>query len=307
MKIAIVGSGAIGSLFGSILTRNGMDVILVDIWAEHVKSMMASGLIVVDEVGEETVKVQATVNIKDAGTPDLIIMSVKAYDTEQAARDCLKIIGPNTIVMTVQNGIGNADKIGSNLGRERVVAGTTSFGSTVLGPGKIQINGKGEISIGELDGKETPRLHNLVDTLIAGGIVTHIVLGGVNSLIWTKLVVNVGINALTAITMLRNGELLEYPETSRLLALAVEETQAVAQAQGIKFNVEDPLKHVIEIARATYNNKSSMRQDIERGAKTEIDFINGAIVDEGKRLGIPTPINEVLTLLIKTIEKRGHV
>lgn len=304
MKIAIVGAGAIGGLFGSILSKNGMNVTLVDIWAEHVRVMQASGLTVVDGKEEETVKVKATTNIEDVGTPDLIILSVKSYDTEQAARDCLRIIGPESLIMTVQNGVGNVAKISEVLGRDRVIAGTTSFGSTMLGPGRIQPNGKGKINIGELDGRKTPRLHNVVNTLIKGGIDTEIVLGGVDNLIWTKLVVNVGINALTSITELRNGELLEYQETKLLQALVVEETKAVAQAQGIRFNVEDPLQHVMEIARDTYNNKSSMLQDIERGAKTEIDFINGAIVTEGKKRDIPTPVNEVLTLLVKTIEKR---
>lgn len=307
MKIVVVGSGAIGGLFGSIMTKNGQDPLLVDIWAEHVEVMQKSGLTVVGLDGkEEVVKVRATVNIEDADTPDLILMSVKSYDTEQAARDCLKIVGPKTIVMTVQNGVGNVDKIGEVLGYDRVIAGTTTFGSTILGPGKIKPSGIGEITLGEQDGKITPRLQGLVDTLTKSGFVMH-TSDGVDSLIWSKLVVNVGINAITAITMVLNGELLDYEETKHLQALAVAESEAVAKAKGIKFLFDDMIKHVMDVSRSTGTNKSSMRQDIERGKKTEIDFINGAIVTEGSKLGIPTPVNEVLTLLVRTIEKRGNV
>lgn len=307
MKIAVVGAGAIGGLFGSILTKGGLDVTLVDIWEESVKVMQSTGLTVVDQAGkEEVVKVKATTKIDEAGTPDLIMIAVKSYDTAQAARDCLKIVGADTMVFTVQNGVGNVDTIGDILGRNRIVAGTTSFGCTRLGPGKIKPSGIGEITIGELDGKITPRLQNLVDTFIKAGIEMH-TSQNVDSLIWSKLVVNVGINALTAITMLKNGELLDYEETRSLQEAVVKEATAVAAAKNIKFLVDDPLAWVQEVASNTRDNKSSMRQDVERGSKTEVDFINGTIVREGLKLGIPTPVNDTLTKLVKTIEQRGKI
>ena len=304
MKIAIVGSGAVGSLFGSILHKNGQDVTLVDIWEEHVRAIQSSGLSVVRQNEEEVVKVKAARKIEEAGRPDLIIMAVKSYDTEQASRDCQRIVGPDTMVLTVQNGVGNVDMIGDILGRKRILAGTTAFGSTVIGPGKIRATETGSITIGELDGSLTPRLQNVIDTFTKAGITMQIS-QEVDSLIWTKLMVNVGINALTAITKMTNGQLLDYEETKSLQAMAVNEGIAVAEAKGIGFLVEDPLKHVIDIALSTRDNKSSMRQDIERGAKTEIDFINGAIVTEGQKAGVSTPVNETLTKLIKVIEKRG--
>ena len=307
MKIAVVGAGAIGGLFGSILTKGGLDVTWVDIWEESVKVMQSTGLTVVGQAGkEEVVKVKATTKIDEVGTPDLIMIAVKSYDTAQAARDCLKIVGADTMVFTVQNGVGNVDTIGDILGRNRIVAGTTSFGCTRLGPGKIKPSGIGEITIGELDGKITPRLQNLVDTFIKAGIEMH-TSQNVDSLIWSKLVVNVGINALTAITMLKNGELLDYEETRSLQEAVVKEATAVAAAKNIKFLVDDPLAWVQEVARNTRDNKSSMRQDVERGSKTEVDFINGTIVREGLKLGIPTPVNDTLTKLVKTIEQRGKI
>ncbi|HWR06143.1 2-dehydropantoate 2-reductase [Sporomusa sp.] len=306
MQIAVVGSGAIGGLFGSFLHKSGEDVTFVDINAEHVVEMQSSGLTVTRQSGDEVLKVKAVTNIEEAGTPDLILFAVKSYDNEQAARDCLKIVGQDTIVLTVQNGVGNIEAIETVLGRNRILAGTTAFGCTVLGPGRIKPSETGSISIGELDGTTTPRLQKVVDTFIKAGVEMH-VSQGVDSLIWTKLLVNVGINALAAITMLTNGQLLEYEETESLQAAVVEEGAAVAKAKGITFMVDDILEHVRGVSRSTYDNKASMRQDIERGAKTEVLAINGAIVAEGKRLGIPTPVNETLTKLVKTIEKRGKI
>lgn len=306
MKIAIVGSGAIGGLFGSFLHKSGEDVTFVDIWEDHVKTIQSSGLTIVRRDGDEVLKVKATTDIKEAGTPDLIIMAVKSYDNGQASRDCQRIVGPDTVVLTVQNGVGNVDTIGAVLGRNRIIAGTCAFGCTVLGPGKIKPSPTGSLSIGELDGSITPRLKKVVETFTKAGVEMHIS-QGVDSLIWTKLMVNVGINALTAITMLTNGQLLDYEETKTLQDRVVHEGAAVAKAKGIAFMAEDILEHVRDIARSTYDNKSSMRQDIERGAKTEVESINGAIVKEGRQVGIPTPVNETLTLLVKAIEKRGKI
>lgn len=306
MKIVVVGAGAIGGLFGSFLHKSGEEVTLVDIWEEHVKTIQSTGLKIIRQSGAEIFNIKSTTKIEDCGTPDLIIMAVKSYDTEKASRDCLPIVGSDTMVLTVQNGVGNIDIIGEVLGRNRILAGTTAFGSTILGPGEIRPSETGAITIGELDGSITPRLQQVVDTFTKAGIEMH-VSQNVDSLTWTKLMVNVGINALTAITMLSNGQLLDHDETKQLQNMVVNEGVAVAEAKGIKFLYEDPLQHVRDVALSTYGNKSSMRQDIERGAKTEVDFINGTIVREGSKLGVATPVNEVLTLLIKTIEKRGAV
>ena len=303
MKIVVVGAGAIGGLFGSFLHKNGEDVTLVDIWEEHVKTIQSTGLKIIRQSGDALFDMKVTTKIEEVGTPDLIIMAVKSYDTEKASRDCLSIVGPDTMVLTVQNGVGNIDIIGEVLGRNRILAGTTAFGSTILGPGEIRPSETGSITIGELDGTITPRLQQVVETFSGAGIEMH-VSQNVDSLTWTKLMVNVGINALTAITMLSNGQLLDHEETKKLQDMVVNEGIAVAEAKGIKFLYEDPLQHVRDVALSTYGNKSSMRQDVERGAKTEVDFINGTIVREGKKLGVATPVNEVLTLLIKTIEKR---
>lgn len=304
MKIAVVGAGAIGGLFGSFLHKSGEDVVFVDTNNEYVAVMQSIGLTVVRPDGDEVLKVKAAGSIEAAGKPDLVLFAVKSYATEQAARDCLKIIGPDTVILTVQNGLGNVETIGRILGRQRILAGTTAFGCAVLGPGRIKPTATGSVSIGELDGSLTARLQNVVSVFAKAGVEVH-VSRNVDSLIWTKLLVNAGINALAAITRLTNGQLLEYEETESLQAAAVQEGVAVARAKGIQFMVDDILEHVRAIARSTYGNISSMRQDLERGAKTEVLAINGAIVEEGKKLGIPAPVNDTLTKLVKAIEKRG--
>lgn len=304
MQIAVVGSGAIGGLFGALLHKSGEEVTFVDINTEHIAAMQANGLTIVRQGGVEVLPVRAVNRIEDAGTPALVLFAVKAYDNEQAARDCLKIIGQDTIILTVQNGVGNVETIAAILGANRILAGTTAFGCTVVGPGIIKPSPTGSISIGELNGTLTPRLQQVVDTFAKAGVEMH-VSRNVDSLIWTKLLVNVGINALAAITMLTNGQLLEYEETERLQAAVVQEGAAVAKAKGITFMVADILEHVRAICRSTYDNKASMRQDVERGLRTEVLAINGAIVAEGAKLGISTPVNETLTNLVRAIEKRG--
>ncbi len=304
MKIAVVGSGAIGGLLGSLLHNSGEDVVLVDVWQEHIQAIRSSGLTVAGSDGDQVFRMKATAVVSEAGTPDLIIFAVKSYDNQVAANDCLKIAGPETIVLTVQNGVGNVDIIGEILGRERIIAGTCAFGSTVLAPGKIRPTPAGSLSIGELDGRVTPRLQNVVEMFVRAGVEMH-VSREVDSLIWTKLMVNVGINALAAITRLTNGQLVELEELRNVQEAAVGEGIAVARAKGIPFMVDDILEHVRRIARATYHNKASMLQDIERGARTEVLAINGAVVAEGQKQGIPTPVNETLTNLVLALEKRS--
>lgn len=305
MKIAVVGSGAIGGLLGSLLMQSGEEVTFVDVWEEHVRTMQTSGLTVVGPNGDQVHSVRATTAVTDAGTPDLIVFAVKTYDNEVAARDCLKIVGPDTVVLTVQNGVGNIETIGDILGFHRMIAGTCAFGSTLVEPGRIKPTPTGSLSFGELDGRTTPRLTKIADVFVRAGVETH-VCSNVDSLIWTKLMANVGINALAAITKLTNGELLEYPETLSLQAAAVAEGAAVAKAKGISFLAEDILEYVRGVARATHGNKASMLQDVERGVRTEVLAINGAIVAEGRKLGVPTPVNETLTGLVLTLEKKGN-
>jgi 2-dehydropantoate 2-reductase len=186
------------------------------------------------------------------------------------------------------------------------VAGTTGHGATLLGPGHIRHAGVGDTVIGELDSASNGGAGGRIEALAAlfnEAKLTARVSANVVGLIWTKLIVNIGINALTAVTGLRNGRLAELPETMELMKAAVGEACAVAEAKGIRLEAEDPLEHTVQIARRTAANRSSMLQDVTAKRATEVSVINGAIVEEGKKLGIPTPVNAVLTNLVLTRQK----
>ncbi|SDF30038.1 ketopantoate reductase family protein [Sporomusa acidovorans] len=302
MKVTIVGTGAIGSIFGTVLTNSGQDVTFVEVKEEYIKAIKENGLHIDYGQGEKILHVKITDNIEEGGVPDLIIMAVKAYDNVQAAKDCLTVMGPNTLILTMQNGVGNIETISEIVGKKQVLAGTTTFGSTVVKPGYVK-SAIGEIHIGEIDGGITERVKKMAEDLKNGGFTVE-TSSNVTSLIWTKLLVNVGINAIGALTLRRNGEIPEFAPAAAVQKMLVDEGAAVAKALGIKFDVADIHEYVKKVCYGTAQNKASMYQDIERGSITEIQAINGAIVREGKKIGIPTPANEVITNLIVTRQGR---
>ncbi len=302
MKIAIIGAGAMGSLFGGRLALAGEEVWLLDVWEEHVRTIGKKGLVIATVAEDLVARPMATTEPEDIGTADLVIIFVKSSATRTAAETAAGLLGPETAVLTLQNGYGNAEAIAEVVGAGRVIAGTTAQGATLLGPGRIMHGGSGDTHIGELRGGKTDRLEKVAACLTRAGIPT-VGDDNVAALIWGKLVVNVGINALSAITGLKNGALADHEETRQVLALAVEEAVRVADAAGIRLPYENAVEKVLSVAVATAQNRSSMLQDLSGGRRTEIDAINGALVREGERVGVATPVNRVLTLLIKALEK----
>ncbi|MGI6789758.1 2-dehydropantoate 2-reductase [Aminobacterium sp. EBM-42] len=303
MKIAVLGSGAMGCLYGGKLAEAGYDVTLIDVWKDHIDAINNRGLHIEGIEGERTVRsIRAVSSAEEAGPCDLLIVFVKATLTAQAVESARGIIGERTSILTLQNGLGNVEKISAVVEEEKVIAGVTGHGSTLLGPGKIRHAGQGVTVIGELNGAVDERLRCIGAVLEKGGFDVKLS-QNVMGLIWGKLLVNIGINALTAITGLKNGRLVDFSETDELLRSAVEEAVAVAKGKGVILEGEDPVEHARNVARLTATNRSSMLQDVSNKRKTEIDVINGAIVQEGKRLGIPTPVNKVLYNLVSVKEK----
>ena len=304
MKIAIIGAGAMGCLYGAKLSESlENEVILIDIWKEHIESINENGLIM-EENGKTLHynRLKGTLDAAEAGIYDLAVIFVKSTSTSAGVRSNRAVFGPDTIALTLQNGLGNIEIISKEIGAQNVIGGTTAHGATILGPGRIFHAGSGKTTIGELNGMSTNRIKNIADVLIKAGLDTEIS-NNVLGLIWDKLLANVGINALTGITGLYNGELLDYPEIEILLEAAVQEADSVAAAKGIKLGCLDPVGHAKYICKATAANKSSMLQDILNKKQTEIDMINGMIVQEGASLGISTPVNMTLTNLIRFIQK----
>ena len=303
MKIVMLGAGAMGSLFGAMLSRCGKgDVWLLDIWEDHITQVKTHGLVVESEQEETVFKVKATTNPEEVGVADLIIVFVMAYLTREAVESNLSMVGPETVLVSLQNGLGNIEAIESVVGGAHVVGGVTAQGSTMVGPGRVRHGGKGPTYVGETSGKSTPEVKLVASLLGESGIPTE-VSDDIEGLIWEKLIVNVGINAVAAIAGVKNGELLKRDETRALMTMAVEEAERVARKKGVPVE-ENLVARVFEVCHATARNRCSMGQDVDNGRRTEIDFINGAIVREGTALGIPTPVNTILTYLVKTVEAK---
>ncbi|MCE5335138.1 MAG: ketopantoate reductase family protein, partial [Desulfobacteraceae bacterium] len=195
---------------------------------------------------------------------------------------------------------GNWERIAEITGKASVLAGSTAQGATFLGPGRIRHGGNGPTYIGEPGGPASERVQRIVALFRAAGLVTE-PSDNVERLIWEKLLINTGINAITGLTGIRNGVIAEMAEASGLCASAVEEALKVAHAKGFEISPE-MVDRVIAVAKATGRNRSSMGQDVDKKKKTEIDAINGAIVAYGKELGIPTPVNRTLASLVKVLE-----
>ncbi len=305
MKIAIVGAGAMGCLYGAKLSAVPTnEVYLIDVWKDHIDAVNENGLLMEENGAEKTYRaVRGVTDAAQAGVCDLAIVFVKSTLTGVAMKSNKAVFGPDTVALTLQNGLGNIDLIRGEIGDDNVIAGTTAHGATMLGPGKMRHAGSGKTILGELSGIKTDRIERIADLLRAAELETDIS-DNVMGLVWDKLLVNVGINALTGITRLHNGELLNHPEIEVILEAAVSEAHAVSKAKGIKLSYEDPVGHTKAVCAATAANKSSMLQDILNHKQTEIDMINGAIVREGAQTGIGTPVNSVLTNLIKFIQKQ---
>jgi 2-dehydropantoate 2-reductase len=305
MKIAVIGAGAMGCLYGGKLSAiESNQVYLLDVWKEHVDTINEKGLWM-EEKGERLhyPRVKASLDPKEVGPVDLAIVFVKSTMTEKAVMESSALFGPATWILTLQNGLGNIEKIGEIAGLDNVLGGTTAHGAYMKGPGEICHAGFGKTIIGEINGEETPRIRELHELLGNADLETEIsrnILG----LIWDKLIVNVGINPLTAITSLTNGELLQHPELLNIMERAVAEAVSVAEAKGIRLSYDDPFAHVKQVCHGTSANKSSMLQDILNHRKTEIDRINGAVWLEGDSSKVETPVNQVLTELVRYLEKR---
>ena len=305
MKTVIIGAGAMGSLFGGLLTRSREEVWLVDTWKDHIDVLRSKG-ISIEERGEiQTVRVNATTDVTSVGKADLVLFFVKTYHAEKATSDAVVLQKDDTVFLTLQNGLGNEEAICKGVDRKNVMLGVTNHGATLLGPGHIRHAGWGKTTIGELDGKVTDRITRLAKVFTKGGIETE-VSSKIHHLIWNKLFVNVGINAVAALTGLKNGRLLDYPETLRLMEALVSEAVAVARKKGIPIE-GNPIETVKAVAEATRENRCSMGQDLDHRRKTEIDVINGAVVREAERLGVAVPYNQMITDLIKVIEQNFQI
>jgi 2-dehydropantoate 2-reductase len=310
MKIGIVGAGAMGGLFGGMLTKAGQDIWLIDNHKERAEKINREGLIIEastallhKEPKQETIKIKATTDPRQVGLCDLVILFVKAYDTEEATRNSLPLTGSKTVWLTLQNGLGNIEKMRKILGEAAVIGGITYQGATVLEMGRIRHAGYGKTEIGEIGGKKSERIKCISDIFNQAGIDTEIS-DNIEGVLWGKLLINAAINPLTAIAKVRNDQLLKSPYLREIMKLIVKEAMQVLLKKGIRLPYQSVFEKVEESCQASRDNISSMLQDILRKSRTEIDFINGVIVSEAEKIGIPTPLNRVIWNLVRFLEGR---
>ena len=296
MKIAVLGAGAMGSLYGGYLSRKN-DVCLVDVWREHVDAINARGLDI-DEAGGSITHVspRAVTSAQDAGEAGLVIVFVKSINTAEALESAAALIGSETIVLTLQNGYGNGDDIARFVPRERVVVGTTSHGCTMRGPGHIFHAGSGPTHVGAL-GRDQSAARTVAAVLSESGFETDCS-GKVMELVWGKLFVNIAINAVTALLDVPNGFVQSDGHARECAALLVREAVEVANASGMSFDADAEIENALAVAVNTGGNCSSMRADVLARRRTEIGRINGAVVKKAGELGLDAPYNRMVSLLI---------
>ncbi|MCJ7698322.1 MAG: 2-dehydropantoate 2-reductase [Thermoplasmata archaeon] len=298
MKIVIVGAGAIGSLFGALLAKNNT-VVLVG-RAPHITAIQHNGL----NINGKThlhVKLSAVESVKDISiSPNLILLTVKSYDTETAIKQTLPLIRDETVVVSLQNGLDNIEKIEHIVDKDRIFAGVTTHGAIFSNPGVIRHTGKGKTILGELDGTRSKRLENIVRLFNEAGIETQ-VSDDVVKEIWAKAIINSSINPLTAFFNCKNGYLLENPLLKKIVETISEESTNIAQAEGIKLTAPDMIQRTKEVIEDTASNYSSMLQSVQQRKKTEIDSINGKLVTIGKQHRIDTPLNKILVELVTSL------
>lgn len=293
-----MGAGAIGSLFGGLLAEGGNDVTLIA-RESHVRTIKQNGLIIDGVSGKHVVDVKAVTKPTHLkATFDLILLTVKAYDTRQAVTEAQTLLGNNSVLLCLQNGLGMEEIASEIIGRDRILRGVTTNGALLKEPSLVIYTGKGETTIGEL--KVTGRAQRVAEAFSKAGLPTRVT-NNIEGTVWTKILINAGINPFGALTGMKNGELIIIPELKELMVETVIEGRNVAKKIDAKLE-GDPVSLMIKTAEMTAQNKNSMLQDIEKGKRTEIDFINGAISNLGKRKGVLTPLNTLLTHLVKGLE-----
>ncbi len=286
MKVVLFGAGAMSCLFASRLAGVA-DVVLVDGWVEGIEAIREKGILLEDGAGSRTIHVRADYPGEHIVPAELAIVLVKAWQTREVADWLASYLSPGGLAISLQNGLGNVEALGA-----RAFPGTTAEGATLLGPGHVRTGGSGPTHV------VAPGW--AVDLLRSAGFECDACSPEeAEGLLWGKLAVSCGINALTAILRVPNGELLKRPDAAELMILAAEECAAAARAKGIVLPFLNTAERVKEVAQRTAGNRSSMLQDVLRGAPTECDAINGAVVEEAMRQATPVPVNSVLWKLVK--------
>ncbi len=308
-KIAIMGAGAIGSVIGGMLARKGHKVTLVG-RKPHIEEIRKNGLHISGIWGDFPVRDINAVTELPHEHQDLIFLTVKSFDTARAATEAMPMVGPGTVIVPVQNGLGNIETVVGTFGKENIIGGTAIFGAVLLEPGNVRVTViASETLVGELDGSLTSRVKDIAGMLDSAGIPTK-ASDNIRRDIWYKALYNIALNPLSSIFGVSYGEIADNPHTRWLVKQMTTEAFQVARASGqsLGINTTDEYLEILwnQKLPPTRDHKSSMLQDILRGKRTEIDHINGAIIKLGAEYGIETPFNSAVVSMVKAKESLGH-
>jgi len=307
MKIAIVGTGAMGSVYAALLASAGHEVWAIDSWTAHVDAMRERGLRLEGASGDRVVKLNATTDPREAGPCDLVIVATKAMHVEQAAESARPLLRNDTVVLSIQNGLGGPDTAARVLGRERVMVGVVGgFGASMKGAGHAHHNGWELVRLGEFAGPVTPRLEKVAEVWRSGGFKVKC-FDDIDQLIWEKLICNVCFSGTCAVTERTLIEVMQDPHAWRVASGCAKEAYAVAKARGVKLDIQDCEQYVHAFGMKIPNARPSMLLDHMAGRVSEIDAINGAIPPAAAAVGVQAPFNEVISSLVRAKERRMGV
>jgi 2-dehydropantoate 2-reductase len=305
LRIAIVGTGATGSVYAGLLGDAGHEVWAVDRWVDHVEAIAARGLRVSGASGDRVVRLAGAVtDPSEVGPVDLVVIATKARDVEAAARGALALLDSGTVVLPIQNGLGSRDRVAAVVGARRVIAAVVGgFGASVLEPGHVHHHGMELVRMGEPFGPVSSRVEAVADAWRRAGFTVR-TYDDIDQLVWEKLICNVAFSATCAVTGLTIGGVLENPDAWSVACACAGEADAVARARGVALSFDDPIAWVRDFGRAIPGARPSMLLDVLAGRPSEIDAINGAIPPLAASLGLAAPVNTTVTALVHALESK---
>ncbi len=302
MRIAIIGTGAMGSVYAGLLADAGLNVWAIDIWDEHIAAMKKNGLKLSGASGDRVVALPASTNVADAGPIDLAIIATKAYDVEAAAASVKPVLAEEASVLTIQNGLGSAERVAAIVGADRVLLGVVGgFGASIRAPGQVHHNGWEFVRLGEFAGGLTPRLAKVSQLWEKAGFKV-LQFADIHRMIWEKLICNIAFSGPCTLTGLTIGEACQNPDAFSISAACATEAFSLARAKNIGINIDDPVAYIREFGSKIPGARPSMLLDHTAGRRSEIDVINGAASRLGAELGIPTPVNSTVAGLVRARE-----
>jgi 2-dehydropantoate 2-reductase len=302
-KVAVVGCGAMGSVYAALMVDAGHEVHAVTLWPDHAEAMATKGLRCEGASGDRTVPIRASTTTDGIGICDLVIIATKAFDVAEAAHSCIPLLGPETIVQTIQNGLGSPEIAAPILGADRIAVGVVGgFGASIKAPGHAHHNGMEMIRFGAFAGLPKQLLQASAKIWEQAGFKVAL-FDDIKQMVWEKLIMNVAFSGTCCATGLTVGEVLADNDAWRVAQGCAGEAIAVAKASQIKLNVGDPIEHIKKLGGKIPDARPSMLLDYNAGRRCEVDAINGAIPPLGKPLGIATPVNDTVVGIIRSRER----